>query len=60
MSYGSDKTAGEKNFEYFHDFDNLRPRHFCRQKIFGFFQGIDELRLRQFCRRRNLWIFPGY
>ena len=43
-----DIFAGEKNFEYFQDNDDLRPRHFAGEKVFDYFQDNDDLHLRQF------------
>ena len=60
MIWGQDNSAGEKDFEFFQVFDDLRPRHFCRRNNLWIFSVIDDLRPRQFCRRKRLWIFPGY
>ena len=60
MIWGQDNSAGEKDFEFFQVFDDLRPRHFCRRNNLWIFSVIDDLRPRQYCRRKRLWIIPGY
>ena len=49
-----DNFAGEKDFEFFQDNDDLRLRKFCRRKFFEYFQDTDDLRVRQICRRKSL------
>ena len=34
MIFDEDIFAGEKNFEFFQDIDDLRRRQFCRRKKF--------------------------
>ena len=54
MICGLDNFAGEKNFEFFQENDDLRPRQFAREKVFECFQDKDELHPRQKCRRKSL------